>query len=123
MVMDVLNAFIQTNMPPKKDGKERVTTKITGVLADMLVKLDIETYRKHVVFENVNKVIYVVLLREDCGMLVSVLLFYKKFSGYLENIGFRLNTYDQCVTKQDKCWQATNSDIPCGRRQAESCES
>ena len=66
----------------------------------MLAELECGTYRKHVVFENVDKVIYVVLLREDCGMLVVVLLLYKKFSGYLENIQFKLNTYDPCVTNR-----------------------
>ena len=37
MVMDVPNAFIQTNMPQKKYGEERVIIKITGVIVDMLV--------------------------------------------------------------------------------------
>ena len=55
MVLYFTNAFIQTIMPPKKDDKERVIMKITGVLVDMLVKLDIETYRKFVVFENGKK--------------------------------------------------------------------
>ena len=51
MVLDVTNILIQTNMPPNKNGEERVIMKITGVLVDMLAKLDIEIYRKHVVFE------------------------------------------------------------------------
>ena len=63
MVLDVPNGFIQTNMPPNKYGEERVIMRITGVLVDILVKLESETYRKHVVFENGKKVIYVVLLR------------------------------------------------------------
>ena len=63
MVLDVPNGFIQTNMPPNKYGEERVITRITGVLVDILVNLDSEMYRKHVVFENGKKVIYVVLLR------------------------------------------------------------
>ena len=41
-----------------------VLIKITGVIVDMLVKIDRETYRKHMVFENGKKAIYVVLLRE-----------------------------------------------------------
>ena len=71
-------------MPPKKDGNERIIMKITGVLVDILVKLNSETYKKHVVFENGNKVIYVVLLRAIYGMLVSALLFDNKFHGDLE---------------------------------------
>ena len=86
--MDFPNAFIHTNMPPKKDGEERFIVIITGVLFDMLFKLDCETYRKHVVFENGKKVIYVVVLREIYVMLVAALLFYKKFRVDLENVGF-----------------------------------
>ena len=39
MVLDVLNAFIQTNMPPKTDGEERVIMKITSVLVDIILEL------------------------------------------------------------------------------------
>ena len=62
--------------------------KVTGVLLDMIVELDSETYRNHVVFENGNRLIYIVVLREIYGMLVSELLLYNKFCGDLENIGF-----------------------------------
>ena len=51
MVMDVTNIFVQTNIPPKKHSKERVIMKITGVIMDMLLEIDSETYSKHVVFE------------------------------------------------------------------------
>ena len=36
IVLDVPNALIQTNMPPKKDGEERLIVIITGVLVDIL---------------------------------------------------------------------------------------
>ena len=36
MSADVPNAFIQTPMPERKDGEERVVMKITGVLVDLL---------------------------------------------------------------------------------------
>ena len=60
IVLDVTNAFIHTNMPPKENGEERVIMKTTGVLVDILLELDSETYRKHVVFENGKKLIYAV---------------------------------------------------------------
>ena len=66
---------------------------IIGVLVGMLVELDIETYRKHAVFENGKKLIYDVLLREIYGIIIAKLLFYKKFCGDLENVGFEFNTY------------------------------
>ena len=76
--------------------------KITGVLVDMLLELDSETYIKHVVFENGKKVIYVVVLRAIYGMLVSSLLFHNKFCGNLENIGFEFNPYNPCVANRIK---------------------
>ena len=51
MCADILNAFIQAEMPDISDGEERVTMKITGVLVDMLVQLSPEIYGPYVVFE------------------------------------------------------------------------
>ena len=48
------NSFI-TICHQKKYGEEMAIMKITGVLADMLVKLDSNKYRNHVVFENKRK--------------------------------------------------------------------
>ena len=47
-------------------------------------------------FENVNKVIQVVVLREIYGILVAALLLYKKFCGDSENIVSEFNPYDPC---------------------------
>ena len=102
MVMVVTSALIHTNIPPKKYGEERVIMKITGVLVYMLVELDSDTYRKHVAFENGNKLIYVVVLRVIYGMLVEDLLFYKKFRGDLKNIRFQFNPYDPCFANRIK---------------------
>ena len=44
----------------------------------MLLELVSETYSKHVVFENGSEIIYVVVSRAVCGMLVVALLLYKK---------------------------------------------
>ena len=52
--------------------------KRTGVIVDTLVKMDSETYKKHVMFDYGNKVIYGVVLRSICGILAAALLFYKK---------------------------------------------
>ena len=75
MVLDVPNALIQTNMPQKKDGEERVIMKITGVVVYRILELDSDIYSNHVVFENIKKVIYVFVLREIYEMLVAALLF------------------------------------------------
>ena len=51
MCADILNAFIQAELPDISDSEERVTMKITGVLVDMLVQLSPEIYRPYIVFE------------------------------------------------------------------------
>ena len=100
MVLDVTNTFINTNIPTKKHGEERLIMMITGVLVDMIVELGSDTYRKYVVFENGKKVIYVVVLRAIPIMLLAALLLYKKFCGDLENIGFEINPYNPCVANR-----------------------
>ena len=102
MVLDVTKSFIKNNMPHNKYVEESVIIKITGVLVDMLLELDSDTYSNHVVFEHIKKVIYVFVLIAIHGMLIAALLFYKKFCGDLGNIGFELNPYNPCVSKMIK---------------------
>ena len=73
---------------------------ITGLLVDMILEMDSETYINHVVLENGKKVIYVFMLREIYGMLVVALLFYKKRFGDLKRIVFDCNPYYPCVTNR-----------------------
>ena len=87
MTADVPNAFIQTKMPDVKDGEERVTMKITGVLVDLLVELAPEVYGPYVVNENKRKTLYVQVLRALYGMLVASLLWYLQFRSDLEQEG------------------------------------
>jgi len=74
MTCDIPNAFIQALMPETKDRDERVMMKITGVLVDMLVKLNPELYGPYVVYENKRRVLYVRVLRAIYGMLEAALL-------------------------------------------------
>ena len=62
MTVDIPNAFIQTEMPEREEGEERVIVKITGVLVKMMVQLDPDKYRPCVVFEKGKKVVYVQVL-------------------------------------------------------------
>ena len=64
MVLYVPNAFIHTNILPKKYGEERLIIKIIVVLVGMLVNLHCEMYTKHVVFENGIEVICFFFLRD-----------------------------------------------------------
>ena len=79
MCADILNAFIQAEMPNISDGKERVTMKITGVPVDMLVQLSPEIYGPYIVFEKQQKVIYIQVLKVMYRMLQATVLWYNKF--------------------------------------------
>ena len=100
MTSDIPNAFIQTEMPEVKDGEQRVTMKITGVLVDMIVQLNPNTYGEFVVYEKGRKVLYVQVLRAIYDMLVSSLLWYKKFRKELKEYGFEFNPYNPCVANR-----------------------
>ena len=73
MSLNIPNAFVQTMMP--KNANSRVMMKITGLLVNMLIKVD-PSYRDYVVKENVKRVIYVRVLRAICGMLEASMLWY-----------------------------------------------
>ena len=92
----VPNAFIQAKIDKKK-GDEKIIMKITGKLVDILVKLAPKIYSGYVVYEKGRKVIYVEVLRALYGMLISAMLWYKKFRGDLKSIGFIFNPYDPCI--------------------------
>ena len=52
--------------------------KIRGAMVDMLLEID-KSYQDYVVVERGQRVLYVPILRAIYGMLMSGLLFYKKF--------------------------------------------
>ena len=88
MTSDVPNAFIQTEIGHKDIG-ERIIMKIRGPLFDILCDMAPEVYAKYVTHERKQKVLYVKMLKALYGMLVSSLLYYKKFRNDIESIGFR----------------------------------
>ena len=45
-------------------------------------------YKQHVKYENVKKVIYMIVIRSIYGCIESTLLWYNIFSAKLEGIGF-----------------------------------
>ena len=81
MSNNVPNAFIQAHVPEgkTKNGDERIVMKITGKLVDVLISIAPEVYSGFVVYENGKKVLYVIVLRAIYGMLISAMLWYKKF--------------------------------------------
>ena len=99
MTADVPNAFIQTPIDVESRD-ERIIMKIKGELVDLLCEIDVNTYGKHVVYEKGVKTLYVSVLLAIYGMLESSMLFYQKFRGDLESIGFKFNSYDPCVANR-----------------------
>lgn len=99
MTADIPNAFVQTDTEQMPD-KERITMKIRGTLVDMLVELNSDLYRPHIVMEGKEMILYVQVLKALYGMLQSSLLFYKKLRADLEAIGFQVNPYDPCVANR-----------------------
>ena len=93
--MDILGAFLQA------DNDEFVLMLLKGTLAEMMVKIDPSLYRKYVfVGKRQQPMLYVKLNKALYGLLKSLLLFYRKLVGELQDMGFVLNPYDPCVAKR-----------------------
>jgi hypothetical protein len=97
---DIPNAFIQTGVDEEDADGDRIVMKIRGAMIDMLLEIDREAYEPHVKYEHGQKVMYVHIQRAIYGMLMSGLLFYKKFRASIENIGYEVNPYDPCVANK-----------------------
>ena len=96
---DIPNAFIQTAVEELDKDGDRIVMKIRGAMVDMLLEIDPE-HEHYVVWERGQKVLYVHILRAIYGMLMSGLLFYKKFRKAIEARGYEVNPYDPCVANK-----------------------
>jgi hypothetical protein len=65
----------------------------------MLIDINPE-YANFVTYENGQKVLYVRMYKALYGMLISSLLYYKKFRKDIEEVGFVVNPYDPCVANR-----------------------
>lgn len=72
--------------------------KKRGILVNCLIELFPGVYENYVTYEGKSKVVFVEMLMALYGMLVSTVLFYKKFQKDIEAIGFQINPYNICVT-------------------------
>jgi hypothetical protein len=77
MTCNIPSAFIQALLQKRDPGEDRVVMKITGVLVDMLVNINLELYGPAVVLENRKKVLYIEVLKAIYGMLEAALMWYK----------------------------------------------
>ena len=97
MTLDVPNAFVQTDIP--LDG-DKIIMKIRGQLVDILLAICPGVYTKYVRYEGKHRVLYVRMLKALYGMLISSILYYKKFRTDIESIGFQVNPYNICVANR-----------------------
>ena len=51
-------------------------------------------------YENRNKVLYLLVIREIYGCIESALMWYKSLSTPLYGMGFEINPYDICVVNK-----------------------
>lgn len=85
MTTDISNTFVQTQLE-HIDKKDRIIMKNLGVLVDILVNDSPVIYTGYVVYKNSKKLLYVEVLHAIYRMLISTVLWYKKFSCDLEAI-------------------------------------
>jgi hypothetical protein len=64
------------------------------------LEIALETYEPYIVHEGNKKVLYVRMLRALYGMLIALILNYKKFRKDIKGIGFIVNPYDPCVANR-----------------------
>jgi hypothetical protein len=91
VTLDIPGAFMQTDMD------EVLYMKFEGPLAHLLTKVDPKQYNQFMATERGKQVMYVKLKKALYGTLQAALLFWKDLSGYLQEMGFKLNPYDRCV--------------------------
>jgi hypothetical protein len=94
MTLDIPNAFVQTEI--SLDG-DKIIMKIRGQLVDILLELCPGVYDDYVIDEGKHKILYMRMLKALYGMLISSILYYKKFRKDIESIMFEVNPYDICV--------------------------
>ena len=86
------SAFVNT------DVDEDVIMVLKGDLADMMVQIAPETYRKYIMTDKKGtRILYVTLQKALYGLMQASLLFYRKLRKELEGYGLVVNPYDPCV--------------------------
>jgi hypothetical protein len=57
-------------------------------------------YDDYVIIERKHRILYVRMLKALYGMLMSSVLYYKKFRKDIESVGFEVSPYDICVANR-----------------------
>ena len=94
-VVDLLNTFLDA------DNNEQTLVLLKEKLAELMVQIDPQMYRKHIITSSKGEpMLYVRLSKALYGLLHSSLLFYRKLRAELEDFGFTVNPYDPCVANK-----------------------
>ena len=112
-IIDLPGAFLHA------DCEDYVIMRFHGRLAELMVLIAPQIYRKYVTTDaNGESVLFVKLQKALYGMLKSALLFYKKLLTDLVAKGFTVNPYDPCVvTKMIRgkqmtiCWHVDDLKV------------
>ena len=92
---DIPSAFVNTEVD------EDVIMVLKGDLADMMVQIAPQIYRKYVTVDKKGTpILYVKLQKALYGLMRASLLFYRKLRQELEDYGFEVNPYDPCVANK-----------------------
>ncbi len=84
---------------------EDVLMALSRELADMMVQIAPQVYRKHVTVDRKGMpILYVKLQKVLYGFIRASLLFYRKLRKEMEDYGFKVNPYDPCrANKVTEC--------------------
>jgi hypothetical protein len=110
---DIPGAFLHA------DSNEDITMVLKGRLAELMVQVAPNLYRKYILVDKRNApILHVKIQKALYGLLRSALLFYQKLVGDLESNGFVLNPYDPCVANKDingnqmtVCWHVDDLKV------------
>ena len=67
---------------------------------DTLVEISPEIDKDYVVYEKDKKVLYVQMIKALYEMMKTSVLYYKKFRKDIEDIGYEVNLYDNCIANK-----------------------
>ena len=95
IILDILNAFAQANIPDK--DSEKIIIKIRSLLVDILLEIDKDKHEDFIIYYGKEKLLYMKMLKTSHSMLAASILYCKKFRRNIEAIGHTVNPYDMCV--------------------------
>jgi hypothetical protein len=97
-VINIPNVFVQTCV---EDEKDMAIIKLRGILVDILVEIAPDVYKSYATTDKKGvRQLLVQCQNALYSMMVASLLYYRKFTKSLTEIGFELNPYNPCVANK-----------------------